>query len=95
MGTPFTLRSARRPSKAGKPEVHFSFVELRPSVCSCLPGKARVHFLSELRFRFTSFPICDAQAEFGNKSSSESLIFVDGRNKNFDNDTQYLQNNLI
>ena len=54
---PFTLRSARRPSEAGKPEVQFSLVELRPSVFSCLTGKARVHFLSELRLRFLSPPI--------------------------------------
>ena len=37
--TPFTPRSARRPSEAGKPEAQFSFVELRLSVCSCIPGK--------------------------------------------------------
>ena len=53
----FTCRSARRPSQAGKPEVQFRFVELRPSACSCFPKKAGVHFLSELRLRFPSPPI--------------------------------------
>ena len=57
MSTPFTPRSARRPSKAGKPEVQFSFVELRPSACSGFPGKASVHFLPELRLRFPPPPI--------------------------------------
>ena len=52
--TTFTLHSARRPFKAGKQEVQFRFVELRLSACSCFPGKARVHFLSELRLRFRS-----------------------------------------
>ena len=53
----FTPRSVRRPSKAEKQEVQFRFVDLRLSDCSCLPGKASVHFLSELRLRFASPPI--------------------------------------
>ena len=55
--TPFMLRSARRSSEAGKPEVQFSFIELSPSVCSCLSGKARILFLSELRLSIPSPPI--------------------------------------
>ena len=54
---PFTFCSARRPSEAGKPEVQFRLGALRPSACSRFPEKARVHFLSELRFRFLSPPI--------------------------------------
>ena len=53
----FTLHSARRPSKARNSEVEFCFAELRLSVCSCSPRKARVHFLSELRLCFPSPPI--------------------------------------
>ena len=61
----FTLHSARRPSKARKPEVQFRFVELRLSVCSCFPRKARVDFLSELRLRFPLPPIL---ASLGHRS---------------------------
>ena len=37
MSTPFTPRSARPPSKAGKPEVQFSFVDLTLSGSTPFP----------------------------------------------------------
>ena len=64
-------RSFRRLSKAEKEEVHFRLVELRHSVRSCFPGKASVHFLSEMRLGFPSPQIPalqDAQSEHGRET---------------------------
>ena len=60
----------------------------RHASTSCLSSNS-----AHLRLQFQLFR--DAEAELGNESSSETSIIVDGKNTKFDNDTQYLQNNLV